>query len=132
MHVEIPDEALPEEAFNWGIEKGVKDFEVGEEINAVMGVQIVILEEYRGKGISSIAAEKLKTMCIKMGMKRLIILVRPTLKSIYPLNDIENYINWKNKDGLPFDPCAKEGDVGERLTNNLIYANYSSCHAKLV
>jgi hypothetical protein len=27
MNLDIPDEELPEEAFNWGIEKGIKDFE---------------------------------------------------------------------------------------------------------
>ena len=67
MNLDISDEALPEEAFNWGIEKGVKDFEAGKEINAVMGVQIVIPEECQGKGISSMAAEELKSMCVKMG-----------------------------------------------------------------
>jgi len=73
----------------------------------VMGVQIVIPEAYQGKGISPIAAEELKNMCLKMGIKRLIIPIRPTLKSKYPLNDIDNYIKWKTKDGLPFDPWLR-------------------------
>ncbi len=107
MNLDIPDEALPEEAFNWGFEKGIKDFEAGKKINAVMGVQIVIPEECRGKGISSIAVQELKNMCAKMGIKRLVIPIRPTLKSKYPLNDIDNYIKWKNKDGLPFDPWLR-------------------------
>ena len=107
MNLDIADEALPHEAFNWGIEKGIKDIEAGKEINAAMGVQIVIPEEYQGKGISSIAAEELKNMCLKMGIKRLIIPIRPTLKSKYPLNDIDNYIKWKTKDGLPFDPWLR-------------------------
>ena len=85
MNLDIADEELPEEAFNWGFEKGIKDFESGKEINAVMGIQIVIPEEYQGKGISSIAVEELKNMCVIMGIKRLIIPLRPTLKSKYPL-----------------------------------------------
>ena len=107
MNLDISDEELPDEAFNWGIEKGIKDFEAGKELNAVLGVQIVIPEEYQGKGISSIAADELKNMCVKMKIKRLIIPIRPTLKSKYPITDIDNYIKWKNKDGLPFDPWLR-------------------------
>ena len=107
MNLHIPDDELPEEAFNWGMEKGIKDFEAGKEINAVLGVQIIIPEEYQGKGISSIAVEELKNMCVKMRIQRLIIPIRPTLKSKYPINDIDTYIKWKNKDGLPFDPWLR-------------------------
>ena len=107
MNLDILDDELPEEAFNWGMEKGIKDFEAGKEINAVLGVQIIIPEEYQGKGISSIAVEELKNMCVKMRIQRLIIPIRPTLKSKYPINDIDTYIKWKNKDGLPFDPWLR-------------------------
>lgn len=107
MNLDIPDEELPEEAFNWALEKGIKDFEAGKEINAVMGVQIIVPEAHQGKGISSIVAEELKNMCVKRGMKRLIIPIRPTLKSKYPITNVDNYITWKNKDGLPFDPWLR-------------------------
>ena len=73
----------------------------------MLGVQIIIPEEYQGKGISSIAVEELKNMCVKMRIQRLIIPIRPTLKSKYPINDIDTYIKWKNKDGLPFDPWLR-------------------------
>lgn len=107
MNLDIPDNELPEEAFNWGMEKGIKDFEAGKKINAALGIQIIIPAEYQGKGLSSIAAQELKNMCIRMGIKRLIIPIRPTLKSKYPINDIDKYIKWKNKDGLPFDPWLR-------------------------
>jgi len=42
MNFDITDEELPEEAFNWGLEKGIKDFEDGKDINAALGVQIII------------------------------------------------------------------------------------------
>ena len=107
MNLDIPDEELPEEAFNWGLEKGIEDFESGKEINAALGVQIIIPSEYQGKGISSITVGEIKKMCVKMGIKKLIIPIRPTLKSKYPLNDIDNYIKWKNEEGLPFDPWLR-------------------------
>lgn len=107
MNWNFSDEELPEEAFEWGLEKELKDFEAGKEINAALGVQIIIPKEYQGKGISSIAVAEIKAMCVKMGIRKLIIPIRPTLKSKYPINDIDNYINWKNEKGLPFDPWLR-------------------------
>ncbi|MBE9511729.1 MAG: hypothetical protein IMY71_12700, partial [Bacteroidetes bacterium] len=42
--------------------------------------------------------------------------IRPTLKCHYPLIPMDDYINWQNKDGLPFDPWLRvhigySGDV---------------------
>jgi len=107
MNLDFSDEELPDEAFDWGMEKGIKDFEKGKEINAALGVQIIIPKEHQGKGISSIALVEIKNMCVKMGIRKLIIPVRPTLKSKYPINDIDNYIKWKNEKGLPFDPWLR-------------------------
>jgi hypothetical protein len=36
-------------------------------------------------------------------MKALIIPLRPSEKSNYPLTSLDDYIKWKNEDGLPFD-----------------------------
>lgn len=107
MNLDFTDEELPEEAFNWGLEKGIEDFENGKEINAALGVQIIIPSKYQGKGISSIAVVEIKKMCAQKGIKKLIIPIRPTLKSKYPINDMDNYINWKNEKGLPFDPWLR-------------------------
>jgi hypothetical protein len=107
MNLDFSDEELPEEAFYWGLEKGIKDFEDGKKIDAAMGVQIIIPKEYQGKGISSIAVAEIKKMCAKMGIRKLIIPIRPTLKSKFPINDIDNYIKWKNEKGLPFDPWLR-------------------------
>ena len=107
MNLDMPDEQLPEGAFDWGIEKGIEDFESGKKINAVMGVQIVIPEEHQGKGISSIAVEELKNMCTSKRIARIIIPVRPTLKSKYAINNIDDYIKWVNNEGMPFDPWLR-------------------------
>jgi hypothetical protein len=36
MNLDIHDEELPDEAFNWGMEKGIEDFESGKEINDIV------------------------------------------------------------------------------------------------
>ncbi len=107
MNHDFSDEELPEDAFDWGLEKGIKDFEDGKEINAALAIQIIIPKEYQGKGISHIAVVEIKKMCAKMGIKKLIIPVRPTLKSKYPISHIDEYTKWKNEKGLPFDPWLR-------------------------
>jgi len=107
MSLDFSDEELPEDAFDWGMEKGIRDFEDGKEINAALAIQIIIPKEYQGKGISHIAVVEIKNMCAEMGIQKLVIPVRPTLKCKYPINDIGNYIKWKNEKGLPFDPWLR-------------------------
>ena len=48
MNLDFSDEELPEDAFEWGMEKGIKDFEDGKEINAALAIQIIIPKEYQG------------------------------------------------------------------------------------
>ena len=40
-------------------------------------------------------------------MNNLIVPVRPSLKSRYPLVPMEAYIRWQNDQGLPFDPWLR-------------------------
>jgi len=46
MNLDFSDEELPEDAFEWGMEKGIRDFEDGKEINAALAIQIIIPKEY--------------------------------------------------------------------------------------
>ncbi len=94
---------LPDEGWDWGVEKSVRDHENGAEPNTLMGVQIVVNREHQGKGLSSAAVEEMKRIASGMGLERLILPARPSEKSRYPLIPIEEYITWKNEDGLPFD-----------------------------
>lgn len=107
MHLDIADADLPDDAFNWGLAKGVRDFEEGRKMNAVMGVQIVIPPEYQGRGVSAMAIRALKAMCGDRGIQRIIIPLRPTLKSKYPLTAMDRYIQWKSREGRPFDPWLR-------------------------
>jgi GNAT superfamily N-acetyltransferase len=94
---------LPDEGWDWGVEKSVRDRENGAEPNILMGVQIVVNREHQGKGLSSSAVEEMKRLASRMGLERLILPARPSEKSRHPLIPIEEYITWKNEDGLPFD-----------------------------
>jgi len=41
------------------------------------------------------------------GLDRLVVPLRPTLKSHYPLTPMDRYVRWRNEDGLPLDPWLR-------------------------
>ena len=107
MDLDVPVDALPDDAFDWAFEKSINDFEVGKKLNAAVGVQIIVGEAYQGKGISTTAVKALKKACCQEGLEKIIIPVRPTLKSRYPLQSMNAYMRWQHGDGLPFDPWLR-------------------------
>jgi len=46
-------------------------------------------------------------MTLEQGFSYLTIPVRPSLKSLYPLISIDDYISWKLEYGQPFDPWLR-------------------------
>lgn len=107
LDLDMPLGALPDNAFDWAFEKSIKDYEDGKKPNAAVGVQIVVSEAYQGMGVSGTAVAALKKACSRKGLEKIVIPVRPTLKSRYPLQSMEDYICWKRDDGLPFDPWLR-------------------------
>jgi len=49
----------------------------------------------------------MKEISKQNNFKHLVIPIRPTLKSDYPLISINDYITWKRVDNLPFDPWLR-------------------------
>src|SRR5690625_7502707 len=50
---------------------------------------------------------EMKSLAIKSKFKNMVAPVRPSLKSMYPLIPIEEYIKWKSIAGTPFDPWIR-------------------------
>ena len=61
----------------------------------------------RGKGISYKVLEALKRLADAGGFDGLVIPVRPSMKSRYPLEDIGDYVRRLNEEGMPFDPWLR-------------------------
>ena len=66
-------------------------------------MQIVVNRRHRGKGLSSLSVREMAKLAKKQGLDNLIIPVRPSDKHRYPLIPMEDYMQWKNEDNLPFD-----------------------------
>jgi hypothetical protein len=68
---------------------------------------IEIAGSHRGQHLSSQMIAVMRQIALSQGFTHLIAPVRPSLKSRYPLIPIEEYCQWKNSEGLPFDPWLR-------------------------
>ena len=114
-------EELPERGWDWVLEKGIKDKLNNINPNILNGLQVVVNEEYQGKGVSSIILKEMISIARNNDFKYITIPVRPSLKSQYPLISIDNYIGWRRDDDLPYDPWLR---VHVRLGGIII----KTCH----
>ena len=114
-------ENLPEDGWDWAFVTAVKDHKQGLSSNYHCAIQVVIHPDYRGHGLSARIIEAVRAVTKAKGLQALIIPVRPSEKSKYPLTSIDDYIKWKNEVGLPFDAWLR---VHARLGGKII----KTCH----
>lgn len=88
-------------------ERGVLGYKNGIKPNTLSALAIVIDPKFQGKGISNNVIKAVKNAAKENGLNHFIVPLRPSLKNRYPLIPLENYILWKNEDGLPFDPWLR-------------------------
>jgi GNAT superfamily N-acetyltransferase len=110
-------ENLPDEGWDWALEKGFKDKQKKIKPNLLCAMSITISPKYQGKGISTEMIKSMVQIGKKHKLKTLIIPVRPTLKKDYTQVDIKQYITWKREDGQLFDPWLR---VHEKLGGKVI------------
>lgn len=68
---------------------------------------VVVAAEHRGRGLSALVVRAMRDVAARRGLRDLIVPVRPTRKSLYPLTPIERYMRWTDSRGLPFDPWLR-------------------------
>jgi len=88
-------------------EKGIVDFRNKVQPNSLSALAIVIHPEFRGKGLSKRMVRKMKELAVKSNFKNMVAPVRPSLKGMYPLIPMEEYMTWEREDGTPFDPWIR-------------------------
>lgn len=99
-------EGLPA-GWDAALEQGFHDYAQGRPPTALCGLSIVIAPGLQGQGLSEAMARAMKTLTAQHRLRDLIIPLRPSLKSRYPLISMEEYIQWKREDGEPFDPWLR-------------------------
>jgi GNAT superfamily N-acetyltransferase len=94
---------LPEQGWDWALQKAVEDYEAGREPNIQCAIQVAIHPAYRGRGLSIPMVEAMRAIGKSNGFKNLIAPVRPSQKAEYPLSNIDQYVKWTDASGSPFD-----------------------------
>lgn len=94
---------LPEGGWDWALKKAVKDHEKGLTPNTLCALQIGLNKNYQGKGISHQLIQYMKSIALSTEMNAFILPIRPNLKTNFPLISMDDYIQWENEEGLPYD-----------------------------
>lgn len=100
-------EELPDEGWDWALQRGVADCLAGKMPRVLCALQIMVVPSHRGQGLSTRMVQTMKSIGAAHGLRALVAPVRPSLKARYPLIPLDRYVRWRNKDGLPFDPWMR-------------------------
>ncbi len=110
---------LPDQGWDWALEKGFEDRKKGKKANILAGLQIAVHPDHQRKGFSKVILQHLKELAKRSGFSALIIPVRPSQKSQYPLQSIDEYITWRRADRRLFDNWLR---VHEKVGGKIIKA----------
>lgn len=111
-----PLEELPEAGWDWVFLKAIEDHKNNVTPNIQSAIQINIHPEYQSQRLSARMVQAMGAIGRSKGFKHLVAPVRPNQKSQYPLISIDDYITWKNAEGLPFDAWLRvHARVGGRI-----------------
>jgi GNAT superfamily N-acetyltransferase len=110
---------LPLDGWDGMFMRGINNRRSNIAPTTLMALQVVIAQQYQGKGASSVVLMAMRANARAHGLNALIAPVRPILKHRYPLTPMERYITWRQADGTLFDPWlrthAKLGATIERV-----------------
>lgn len=116
---------LPEGGWDWVFLKAIEDHKAGTKPNIQSAIQINIHPDYQGRGLSSLMVRHMRGIGEAKGFQHLVAPVRPSQKSQFPLFSIDEYVTWKNDDGLPFDAWLRvHARAGARIIK--------PCHESMV
>ena len=87
--------------------RGVDDYKAGHQPNTLAALEIAIQPEYQGRGVSYQVIQAMRALAEEKGFQAIIVAVRPSMKSRYPLTPMERYVRWQREDGAPFDPWLR-------------------------
>jgi len=99
FHWAEPAEDLPDDGWDFVVKKGFADLEAGLEPTAISALWVTVSSDRRRAGLSSIVLNGLRHIAATHNMPSLFAPVRPTLKSEFPLAQMEEYVRRTTDDG---------------------------------
>ncbi len=98
---------LPDEGWDWALEKGIEDGRAGRSPNVLCALQIVVPEPFRKLGISTQAVRAMRQIGRTHNLETMIAPVRPNFKHRYPHTPMPRYLKWVDSKGIPKDPWLR-------------------------
>ena len=98
---------LPDGGWDTVIRWGAADYSNGIEPTTASALEITILPERRGEGLSSVMLNALREANADLGFSDLYAPVRPSAKSQVPEMPMSEYVELRRPDGLPQDPWLR-------------------------
>lgn len=89
------------------LEQSTNSGKHSQRFNILAGLMVIVAPGLQGQGLSSRILAAMKDLAVKQGLSYVLVPVRPTLKSAYPLTPLERYIHWKRPDGTHLDPWLR-------------------------
>jgi len=94
---------LPEEGWDWVFDQAIRDNREGNKTNLLAAVFVGVREPYKQHGLSRSILLSFQPTARRHGFENLVIPVRPNEKPKYPLISMDDYVQWTNESGMPFD-----------------------------
>ena len=103
------DETIEGLPLGWddALERGVCEYDPNNLPNTISALSVVVHPQYRGKGLSKLVIGHMRALAEEGRFENIIVPVRPSQKSYYPLIPIERYVLWRQSGDWPFDPWLR-------------------------
>jgi hypothetical protein len=102
-----PLQNLPESGWDWAFQEAVNHHKQGRSPNIHCAIQIILRADYQGQGLSTPMVNAVRSLTQSKGLEALIIPLRPSEKSKYPLTSLDDYVTWETEEGSTFDPWLR-------------------------
>ncbi len=99
--------SLPSGGWDYVMIQAERDHLAGRPPNTLSAIAAMVDPEHRSKGVSRDILQTMKTLAKAGGLAHMVAPVRPTLKPMYPLIPMTDYITWTRDDGTLFDPWLR-------------------------
>ncbi len=98
---------LSNQGWDWVINQGISDYRIGATTDTLTALAITVSHNYRGQGYGCAAIMAMQQIAAAQSLNDVVAPVRPSLKHLYPLITISEYVKWQNSCGKPFDPWLR-------------------------
>lgn len=89
------------------LRRAVEDHEATRAVNTLVVCAAVVLPGRPRTGLAGELLAAIRDHPAAAELDHVLVPIRPTLKSSYPLTDIDTYTSWTRSDGQPLDPWLR-------------------------